>query len=84
MKNKLPGIDLEGWIKTANRQGLPSRVISDGSLYYRHPLADNNSVVRFGARSNGVCLSCVGVPSGSFAGLGVRRVLRLDRDLVVD
>jgi len=37
MENKTPGIDLEAWLKNANRQGLPPTNIKKGSLYYWHP-----------------------------------------------
>ncbi|MBI4095234.1 MAG: hypothetical protein HY438_00060 [DPANN group archaeon] len=67
-------IDLPAWLKGANQWGLPRQGIAKGSLYYRFPLSDNNSVARFGTVAGGVGLYCGRSPRGSGASLGVRRV----------
>lgn len=72
MENKLPGIDLEYWINNHTKQGLPLKNTPDGSLYYRAPMRDDNSVAGFGAISGGANFDCNWDPSYSDASLGVR------------
>lgn len=72
MKDKTPGIGLDDWLNKANHQGLPSKNISKGNLYYWYPRSDNNSVARFWAYSGWVYLNCGRVPSYSDSALGVR------------
>ena len=65
-------IQLDYWVNNATRQGLPAKKTPNGSLHYRGPDRDNNSVAWFGASSVGAVLYCNGNPSGSGASLGVR------------
>ena len=74
MENKTPGIDLEAWLKNANRQGLPPTNIKKGSLYYWHPV--NRRVAWFDASPARVGLCCVGYPWDSGSALGVRLARR--------
>ena len=71
MESKIPGIDLESWLKNPTIQGLPRKNTKEGDLYYWKPIKE--SVARFSASSNGADLNCVRSPSYSDAGLGVRR-----------
>lgn len=69
--DKTPGIDLESWIKSPTKQGLPKSNIKDGSLYYWAP--ENGCVARFYADSDRANLGCGRDPRGSYGWLGVRR-----------
>ena len=79
MQNKLPGIDLEHWINNHTKQGLPLENNPEGSLWYRAPMKDNNSVARFDADSGGAGLICDRDPTNSNASLGVRFVRSASR-----
>ncbi|MBU2053165.1 MAG: hypothetical protein KJ721_02905 [Nanoarchaeota archaeon] len=74
MEGKTPGISLEDWLENPTAQGFPRKNIKEGSLYYRAPISDNNSVARFDADSDGAYLYCYRYPSGRYSGLGVRAV----------
>jgi len=71
-EDKIPGINLEKWLKDANVHGLPKTNAGTGDLYYWCPDRDNNSVAGFSANSGRADLDCVRDRSGSIAGLGVR------------
>jgi len=70
-KNRTPGINLDSWLASATRQGLPSPSTPSGSLYYLVP--QDGTVARFYAGSGGASLGCDWGPRGSDSGLGVRR-----------
>jgi len=73
MKDKTPGISLDDYlIKSHTGQGLPSKDIKSGDLYYWNPRSDNNSVARFYAGSDRANLDCGRGPSYRGASLGVR------------
>ena len=75
MKDKNPGISLDDYIMNNHiSQGLPSKDVKSGDLYYWSPGKDNNSVARFGADSGGADLGCSGDPSFGDSNLGVRPV----------
>jgi hypothetical protein len=66
-------ISLEDYLnENHTSQGLPSKKVKSGDLYYWYPRSDNNSVARFDADSDGASLSCGGGPSGESSALGVR------------
>ena len=69
MSDKTPGINLESWLSNATSQGLPKPEISDGDLYYWHPL--ENRVARFSAGSDWADLDCNWGPDDRFSDLGV-------------
>ena len=69
-ENKLPGIDLEYWLKNATVHGLPVQNTPAGNLYYWHP--QENCVAWFYAGSIRACLYCDVDPQDSVALLGVR------------
>ncbi|MBS3146160.1 hypothetical protein J4471_00505 [Candidatus Woesearchaeota archaeon] len=70
--NKNPGIDLEQWIDTLTRHGLPPSNIKSGNLWYFAPI--NNSVAVFFANSGRAGLDCNRGATYRSPGLGVRRV----------
>ena len=74
MTNRTPGISLDSWLKNPTPQGLPSKKVEDGKLYYWHPRDDNNSVARFGADVGRAGFVCYRDPSYWDSGLGVRAV----------
>ena len=77
MSDKTPGISLDDYIlENHTSQGLPSKKVKSGNLYYWNPRSDNNSVARFLAGSAGAVLDCDGVPSVGSSGLGVFAVKR--------
>jgi hypothetical protein len=55
-------------------QGLPTKNVESGGLYYWYPRSDNNSVARFGAGSGRTSFDCDGNPSSRDSDLGVRAV----------
>ena len=77
MSDRKPGIDLTDWISRATNQGLPSQDAIQGDIWYYKPLADNNSVARFGADSGGAGLVCNGVPSYTDSSLGVHAARKI-------
>lgn len=73
MKDK--GISLEDYLnKNQTSQGLPSKEVKSGDLYYWYPESDNNSVARFDADSDRADLYCGWDPSDGYSYLGVRAV----------
>ena len=70
MKNKLPGISLEGWLDDANVHGLPKPNVGEGKLYYWMPI--DGAVARFVAFSDGSYLYCYSDSSYRLSRLGVR------------
>ena len=73
IQNRLPGIDLKGWINnpTPHPQGLPRSNVQSGSLYYWQPT--EGRVAGFYADAGTAYLHCSGNPLYSDAFLGVRR-----------
>jgi len=71
MKDRVPGISLEDYIRNLTPQGLPRNDVKKGDLYYWYP--KNECVVGFGAGSGWSGLVCVGSPQFSVSALGVRR-----------
>jgi hypothetical protein len=68
-------ISLEDYIENNHTsQGLPSKNVKSGDLYYWAPMKDNNSVASFLACSDRTILSCNEYPSNQNSGLGVRAV----------
>ena len=63
-------IDISDWLVNATSQGLPSKNVNDGNLYYWKP--KNGTVAWFWAGSDWAGLICDGDPSGSRESLGVR------------
>lgn len=81
MNDKTPGISLEDYIlKNHTSQGLPSKKVKSGSLYYWYPRSDDNSVAGICADSKEVDLDCYGDPSDGVSGLGVFAVKRNSRN----
>ena len=72
MKDKTPGISLDNWLANPTKQGFPNKKIEAGSLYYWHPIRDNNSVTGFIADDNEISLHCDRYPSNWDSNLGVR------------
>ncbi len=70
MEDRKPGINLDYWLDNATPQGLPPLNISQGDLWYWHPVKDR--VAGFDADSVRVFLFCDGDPGYSFSALGVR------------
>jgi len=56
MEDKLPGVDISSWLRTANILGLPTSKTKNGSLYFWTPR--ENAVAGFGAYSSWAILSC--------------------------
>ncbi len=71
MNDKTPGISLDSWLSNATTQGLPSKDIPNGDLYYWNPR--DKTVAGLDADSDGASLDCYGGPGVSVAGRGVRR-----------
>jgi hypothetical protein len=69
MEDKLPGIDLNSWLDSDSKHGLPKSKIKSGNLYYWSPRA--GSVARFLAHSGRALLSCCRYPDNSASALGV-------------
>lgn len=66
-------ISLEDYLNNNHTsQGLPSKKVKSGNLYYWYPRSDNNSVARFDAYSDGADLDCYGYPSYWSSNFGVR------------
>ena len=78
MDDKTPGINLGDWVsgKSVANQGLPSKKISKGDLYYWHPR--DGQVARFIAFSDRAFLLCDGDPSYRNSVLGVFGVADVD------
>ena len=70
MQDKIPGINLEDWLKKANEQGLLSPKAKQGSLYYWCP--KDGRVAGFVANSFRAGLDCGRNPRASGSALGVR------------
>jgi len=68
--DKIPGINLDDWIMSVNKHGLPTEDNPDGELYYWKPV--DCRVARFDASSGGTGLLCSGGPSFVYSLLGVR------------
>lgn len=67
-------ISLEDYLEgNHTSQGLPSKKVKSGNLYYWYPRSDNNSVARFCADSDSANLYCWS-PSCRLSALGVRAV----------
>lgn len=68
-------ISLEDYINNNHTsQGLPSKKVKSGDLYYLYPRSDNNSVAGFYAGSGKAGLDCCRGPSNWDSSLGVRAV----------
>ena len=75
MKDRTPGISLEDYLNNNHTsQGLPTKKVQSGDLYYWYPRSDDNSVVRFDADSDRANLNCGRDPSDQYSDLGVRAV----------
>lgn len=73
MKDKR--ISLENWINSSHtKQGLPSKNVQKGYLYFWNPRSDNNSVAWFSAYSGRADLGCDRNPSCQDSEFGVRAV----------
>ena len=70
--DKTPGIDLDSWLASPTKQGLPNSTCPDGQLYYWYPR--NGKVARFDAYSGGAILGCIGGATDTDPSLGVRYV----------
>ncbi len=70
-EDKLPGIDLDDYLKRATSQGLPPNDVKSGSLYYWSPA--DGYVAWFRAIAGRAGLNCRGYPRDSITALGVRR-----------
>ncbi len=72
MEDKTPGISLEDYLyNNHTSQGLPSKKVESGELYYYCPRNDNNSVAWFSANSGRADLNCGRSPSDQVPSLGV-------------
>jgi len=69
MRDKVPGINLDSWLKTADKHGLPTTRTKNGDLYYWHPR--ENRVAGFYADSNWAVLDCDWDPESSYPSIGV-------------
>jgi len=79
MKDRIPGISLEDYLNSNHTsQGLPTKKVQSGDLYYWYPRSDDNSVAwflaRFDAISGRANLDCGRDPSDRDSVLGVRAV----------
>ena len=74
MENRIPGINLEEWIRNPNKHGLPKPDISSGSLYYWCPTDER--VARLFAGTGRAYLNFGRGPSDSVVGFGARKILR--------
>ncbi len=74
MQDKEPGISLENLLESSTNQGFPNKNVKSGSLYYRYPRSNNNSVVRFNVDNHRAYLLCDRNPSNRFSYVGVRAV----------
>lgn len=72
MNDRLPGINLDSWLKTADEHGLPTIKTQNGKLYYLYPRKD--AVARFRAGSGRAYLDCYWFPGYHDDSLGVRLV----------
>ena len=72
MKNRIPGISLDNWLKNPTYQGLPRSKISQGELYYGCPRS--GGVAGFLADSDGALLIYLRDPDSGDSVLGVRAV----------
>ncbi len=70
MEDRIPGINMDSWIKNPVNQGNPNKKVTGGSLYYWMP--GGGAVARFGADSDRAYLVCDWNPQFSFASLGVQ------------
>ena len=70
MQDKTPGINLDSWLKTADKHGLPTTRTKNGDLRYWHPRA--NRAAGFVADSDWAILDCYRYPEDSDSSLGVR------------
>ena len=70
MENKLPGVDINSLLRTANKVGLPTSKTKSGSLYFWHPR--ENAVAGFDADSDRAVLICGRDPVIRDSALGVR------------
>jgi hypothetical protein len=78
MQDKTPGISLDDYIiKAHTSQGLPSKDVASGDLYYYFPRSANNSVAGFDAYSGRAYLNCNRDPPIRDSNLGVRAVLEI-------
>lgn len=82
MEDKSPGIYLEDYLDNNHTlQGLPSKQVKSGDLYYWCPRSDDNSVARFVADSyRAYLLCCYRDPSDRSSDLGVRAVKELEKN----
>lgn len=69
MQDKTPGIDLDSWLNSANKQGLPVKQTKSGTLWYWYPR--ENAVARFDADADRAYLYCLRGPGSSDSALGV-------------
>jgi hypothetical protein len=76
MKDKLPGIGLEYWLKNSTKQGWPKKNCDEGSLWYWYPR--DGAVAGFGADEDSTYLICSRNPANSYGPLGVRAVRRFE------
>jgi len=74
MENRIPGINLEEWIRNPNKHGLPKPDISSGSLYYWCPTDER--VAGLCADTDGANLDCYRNPSNSYVGFEARKIWR--------
>ena len=70
MRDKVPGINLDSWLKTADKHGLPTTRTKNGDLWYWHPR--KNRVAGFYVYSNWAVLNCYWDPWYSNSSHGVR------------
>ena len=73
MRNRSLGINLENYINSNyTKQGLPTKNVKNGSLYYQSPKSDKNSVAMFHADNSKASFFCVGNPFYAISYIGVR------------
>ena len=69
MNDKTPGIDMNEWLNSSAKHGLPEKKIKTGSLWYYYPRSGR--VAGFSANSDWVFLGCDRDPDYSNSALGV-------------
>ena len=71
-ENQLPGISMDSWLGENTKQGLPSKKVEKGNLFYSAPR--DGAVASFDAFDVRSGLDCYWLPSGRDSDLGVRVV----------
>ena len=77
MQDKKPGIDLEFYLNSPTKQGLPKSETPEGEFYFWYPR--DNRVARFDANSGFAGLGCYDGSHYCDVSLGVRAAKQLEQ-----